>query len=67
VPEKPRVWSEARLANLGLFKNFDVAPDGRGIAALMPAEVRGAQQPRNHVVFLMNFFDEVRRRVAQGK
>ncbi len=67
MADKPRLWSETRLANLGLFKNYDLAPDGRRIAALMPAEGADAHQPRNHVVFLMNFFDEVRRRVGQGK
>jgi serine/threonine-protein kinase len=61
VPDKPRVWSEARLANLGLFKNFDLAPDGKRIAALIPAEGGEAKQLRHHVVFLMNFFDELRR------
>jgi hypothetical protein len=30
----------------------------------MPAEGGEAQQSRHHVVFLMNFFDELRRRVA---
>jgi serine/threonine-protein kinase len=64
IPDPPRAWSETRLANLGLFRSFDVAPDGRRIVALMPAEGGEAQQSRHHVVFLMNFFDELRRRVA---
>ena len=67
IPDKPRAWSETRLANLGLFKNFDVAPDGKRIVALLPAESGVAQQSRGHVVFLMNFLDEVRRIAGQGK
>jgi serine/threonine-protein kinase len=67
VPDKPRVWSETRLADLGLFKNFDLAPDGKRIAALLPAEGGGAQQSRHHLVFLMNFFDELRRRVPPNR
>ena len=36
--DKPRVWSEKRLANLGLSPSFDPAPDGKLFAVLMPAE-----------------------------
>jgi len=67
IADKPRVWSETRLANLGLFKNFDLAPDGKRIVALVPAEGAESQQARHHVIFLMNFFDELRRRVQLNK
>jgi hypothetical protein len=60
VPEKPRLWSEKTLVNTVNFsKNVDLAPDGKHIVAVMPAEGREAQ---HHVVFLVNFFDELRRR-----
>jgi hypothetical protein len=38
VPDKWRVWSDKRLADFGTigFSNYDVAPDGKRIAALMP-------------------------------
>jgi serine/threonine-protein kinase len=62
VADKPRVWSERRLAEVGLLRNYDVAADGKRIAALIPAEGREGQ-PQHHVVFLLNFFDELRRRV----
>ena len=62
VPGKPRLWSEKALANTVNFsKNVDLAPDGKRIVALMPAEGSEAQQSRRHVVFLENFFDELRR------
>jgi hypothetical protein len=67
IGDQPRVWSEIRLANLGLFKNFDIAPDGKHIVALLPAEGGEVQQSRHHLVFLMNFFDELRRRVPMNK
>jgi hypothetical protein len=36
--------------------------------ALMPAtEAKGSQEAQNHVVFLLNFFDELRRKVPVGK
>jgi len=64
VPEKPRVWSEKRIADTGLNgANYDVAPDGKRIAALMPAETRDSQQSQSRVIFLENFFDELRRKV----
>jgi len=67
APDKPQVWTERRLANVGLSRNFDLAPDGKRIAALMPAEGPEDQKAQNQVIFLQNFFDEVRRRTAAGK
>jgi Tol biopolymer transport system component len=66
---KLRAWSERKLANFGLVgvQNYDLAPDGKRIAAIMPAEAVEAQAAPNHVVFLMNFTDELRRRVPAAK
>jgi Tol biopolymer transport system component/predicted Ser/Thr protein kinase len=64
VPEKPRVWSEKRMASFGnLAPSFDLAPDGKRIAAIMSSELPKDQQARNHAIFVENFFDELRRRV----
>jgi Tol biopolymer transport system component len=60
VADKPRVWSEKRLANIGLTLNYDIASDGKRVAGLQPAN----SDQRNHVILLQNFFDEVQRRVA---
>jgi Tol biopolymer transport system component/predicted Ser/Thr protein kinase len=66
--DKPRVWSEKRIADTGLGGiNYDVAPDGRRIAALMPADTPETQKAQNHVIFLENFFDELHRRAPTGK
>jgi len=36
--------------------------------ALMPAtKAKGAQEAQSHVVFLMNFLDELQRKVPVGK
>jgi Tol biopolymer transport system component/predicted Ser/Thr protein kinase len=67
VADKPRVWSEKRLGGLVNIKNVDLAPDGKRVAALMPAETPDAEQAQNHVIFLENFFDELRRRVPARK
>ena len=44
-----------------------LGPDGRRIAALMPVEGQEAQKAQNHLIFLENFFDELRRKVPVGK
>jgi serine/threonine-protein kinase len=63
VADKPRLWSEKALANTVNFsRNVDLAPDGKRVVALMPAEGLETQQSQHRVVFLQNFFDELRRR-----
>ena len=63
VPDKPRLWSEKALANTVVtIRNVDLAPDGKRVVALMPTEGSEVQQAQHHVVFLENFFDELRRR-----
>ena len=57
VAEKPRVLIE----KLG-GTDWDLAADGR-IAILTPAAAPSAQAAEHTVVFLENFFDELRRRV----
>jgi serine/threonine protein kinase/WD40 repeat protein len=64
VADKPRVWSKKKIGNVGLLANYDLAPDGKRIVALMPAETAEVKKAQNHVIFLENFFDEVRRRTA---
>ncbi|MGP8247084.1 MAG: hypothetical protein ACLQVN_21520 [Bryobacteraceae bacterium] len=62
VAGKPRIWSDQTV------RSADLAPDGKRIAALLPAaEIKGAAEAKNHVVFLENFFDELRRKVPPGK
>ena len=70
VADKPRVWSEKRLAlvgSIGAVKNVDLAPDGKRVVALMPVETTAGQKAQNQVTFLLNFSDEVRRKVPATK
>lgn len=68
VADKPRVWSGKQLGGVAnAAKNIDLAPDGKRIVALMPVETAEGQKAQSHVIFLENFFDEVRRRVPIGK
>ena len=66
VADKPGVWSGKQLANIGLSPNFDLAPDGKRFVVLTPAESPEPRETQSHVSLVVNFFDEVRRRVAAG-
>jgi serine/threonine-protein kinase len=57
--EKPRLWSEARFTQRG-GRSFDLHPDGERFA-LQPAPHTQAAAKHDKVVFIFNFFDELRR------
>jgi serine/threonine-protein kinase len=66
--DKPRLWSEKTLVNtINTSKNVDLASDGKRVVALMQAEGPEARQSQHQVVFLENFFDELRRRAPVEK
>ena len=67
APGKPRVWSETRLRNLDVYSNYDLAPDGKRLAAMLANDEAGGQKPPTHLTFLLNFFDELRRRAPVSK
>ena len=63
----PRVWSPNKVRRNGVQGSFDVSPDGKRVAMFPSAEVEQAGSTL-HATFLLNFFDEVRRRIpANGK
>jgi len=65
VPEKPRQWSPAPLfrPTYNALWNLDIAPDGRRFVVLAPPEPRSAEPATVHATILLNFFDELRRRL----
>lgn len=67
VAEKPRVW----IAKLGgasvVGTQWDLATDGKRVVVLTPVESAEAPKQEHEVVFLENFFDELRRRVPVNK
>lgn len=68
VADKPRLWSSVQLANPSIVGvNYAVDPEGKRIVALVPTEARDEERAQSHVIFLENFFDEVRRRVPVTK
>jgi serine/threonine-protein kinase len=62
IPGKPRVWSDHRTMNLTASVAYDMGPDGRQ-AVVFSSDPQAEQKPVTEATFLLNFFDEVRRRV----
>jgi Tol biopolymer transport system component len=68
VAEKPRIWL-AKFSGFraGFGTAWDLAPDGKRVAVVMLAETPEAPKQDHEVVMLLNFFDELRRRVPIAK
>ena len=64
LPAQPRLWSDRRIATTSAagLQNVDLAPDGKRFAALMLSEEAGPKRSPGEVEFLLNFFNELRRR-----
>ena len=63
---KPRMWTPVRLRNLGVNHNYDLAPDGKRIAAIVADGANTEKSPTNLTV-LLNFSDELRRNAPAGQ
>jgi serine/threonine-protein kinase len=63
---KPRLWSPVQLLAPG-FVNLDLAPDGKRFAVFLRPEAQIEEKRTVHVTFLLNFFDDVRRRLPGGR
>jgi serine/threonine-protein kinase len=64
--ERPRTWSNARLLEpLNAFWNMDLAPDGR--FAVFPAAQAGEQKGSVRVTVVLNFVEEIRRKIPAGQ
>jgi WD40 repeat protein/predicted Ser/Thr protein kinase len=59
---KPRVWSPVQIRRTGVIQSFDVSADGAR-AVIFPSAAPQEGQGSLHATFLLNFFDEVRRRI----
>jgi hypothetical protein len=53
--------------NLNVYSNYDLAPNSKRIAAILANDEAGGQKLPTHLTFLLNFFDELRRRAPVGK
>jgi hypothetical protein len=46
---------------------YDIAPDGKSIAAIVNPSGNAEKRAPVEAVFVLNFFDELRRRMPQAK
>ena len=61
IPEKPQPWTDARFVlqyRLGPTRSFDLHPDGDRFALAL---AKDAPPSKHALVFVLNFFDELRR------
>ncbi|HEY0701203.1 MAG TPA: protein kinase [Candidatus Acidoferrales bacterium] len=66
VASKPRVWSERKLVSPTNDPGYDIAPDGKTVVALVHSTLPGGEPETVKATFLLNFFDELRRRTASA-
>jgi eukaryotic-like serine/threonine-protein kinase len=64
--DKPHLWSSGQFTLRGTGYNFDLHPDGKRFAVL---KAPGTENPPviNKVNLILNFFEELRRKVPAGK
>jgi hypothetical protein len=62
VADKPRVWLVKFAGSSG-----ELSADGKRMVAIVPEHAASAPQVEHEVVFLQNFFDELRRKVPASK
>jgi serine/threonine-protein kinase len=62
---KPTVWAPGNFMLQGVSKVYDLHPDGLRVAMSRPPDAGGDK--RDKVVFIFNFFDELRRVAPIGK
>ena len=60
---KPRPWMDRQLVELtGAARNYAVMADGKHLV-IIPRPEQAEKKGRPHVTFLLNFFDELKRRL----
>jgi serine/threonine-protein kinase len=59
---RPRPWSPTQVRRDGVRQNFDVSADGKRVV-IFPRPAAEQAEGSLHATFLLNFFDEVRRRI----
>jgi serine/threonine-protein kinase len=63
TPGKPRVWSNTPIATYGVYSPYDIAPDAERFAVFATPNKPAEPGITLHVTFLLNFFDELKRRL----
>ena len=66
IAEKPHTWTEDILTSTNAGFHYDLAPDGKRAAIMLLNEDEDASKSVTHLTFLLNFSDELQRRVPLG-
>ena len=61
---KPRLWAEGYIGPQTGQRSFDLHPDGERIA--VAPELGAFDRPQDRLVFILNFFEELRRMAPMG-
>ena len=75
LAEKPRGWIARLGAAASPYSMWDLSPDGKRVAVVTPIKspdaspggTESAPKRDHEIVMLLNFFDELRRKVPVGK
>jgi Tol biopolymer transport system component len=62
-PGPPRQWSDTTLSLVGNIPPYDLAPDGKRVVINPAGDSQAGDKATLHVTFLLNFFDELKRRL----
>ena len=62
MPGKPKLWSDRQLFYTG-SSSLELAPDGKRFLVFQPVETTPGEKGSVHVTMLLNFFDELQRRI----
>ena len=63
IPGKPRQWSPTPIQLTAVFQNLDLHPDGKRFVVIPRTATEQGTGQTVHVVFLLNFFDELKRKL----
>ena len=66
IAQTPHVWSQKSTMPPRLGSLYDLAPDGKRLAVALYADGTAEPKPITRVTVLLNFFDELKRRVPAG-
>jgi serine/threonine-protein kinase len=64
---RPRIWSSQQIGSTVFNPNLDLSADGKRFVVFSGTSTPRPQTGSAHVVFLLNFFDELRRRIPAGR
>jgi hypothetical protein len=54
------------VADLGVNRSYDLAPDGEHVAVILQADEVRKAEPASRVDVLIHFFDELRRQLSSA-